>query len=103
MIDVLNEDIECDVLYNGHNDKLYGATGGKIGNDFVHCGGSIGFGSVYKDRCYILGDNTGPIIEFNYSDVYVRYLTMYDKRHTLNGGVILPNNTIFITGKYTNA
>lgn len=83
--------MECDLFYNGHNPKLYGTVGGKINDKFVFCGGSKGFGNNYQDKCYFLGDSEP-----------VQNLTMMYGSHTVNGGVILPNNTIFIAGKLPN-
>ena len=96
VIDLLNEDLECDSVTNGHNANIIGASGGRIKEDFVYCGGS--FDSMYNDPtsvCRILGKGypEDPL----HSPLNI---TMVEGRCNTNGGVVLPNNTLFIGGKY---
>ena len=90
VIDLQNEDNECDFIYNGHYPKVFYAFGGRINNHFVFGGGSTdGPSHNHGDKCYVLGDY-GP----------VKNLTLTIGRRNLNGGLVLPNNTLFVTGKF---
>ena len=102
VIDVLNDDVECYLYYNGHTINLYGSMGGRINDDFVLCGGGWnaypdywGYDYSFMSQCLILGKEgppgTNPFIP-------VDNLYMKEPRFTYNGGVILPNNTIFMAG-----
>ena len=57
VLDLLNEDVECDMYFNGHNTSVMGAIGGRIDDEFVYCGGSMH--SMYSydpsPSCRILG------------------------------------------------
>lgn len=67
---------------------MFSTFGGRIGNDFVFCGGSTEWiFHNFQDKCYVLGDY-GP----------VKNLTLTTARRSLNGGLVLPNNTIFSAG-----
>ena len=95
VIDLINEDYLCDPLYNGHITNIIGAIGGRIDDEFVYCGGSIEdiYSGVTKE-CRILGKGY-PGDPFHMP----LDLTIPMGRATSNGGVILPNNTLFIAGK----
>ena len=92
-MDVLNENYECDSIYNGHDVHIYGAIGGRINDDFVFCGGLRGIHRNNKtllNHCYVLGQES-PIenIKWQLSSPFA---------HNHNSGVVLPNNTLFLTG-----
>ena len=94
VIDLLNEDLECDLYFNGHPTNIIGASGGRINDDFVYCGGSFDY--MYSNPtkvCRILGKgflNDTLHLPLN--------LSFPLGRSTSNGGVLLPNNTLFIAG-----
>lgn len=94
VIDILNENMECDPYNNGHNTNIIGSSGGKVNDEYIYCGGSQDM--LYKDVtkiCRILGKGfpgdpfASPL-----------NLTIPEGRVTSNGGVILPNGTLFIAG-----
>ena len=87
-MDILNENYECDSIYNGHDEHIFGANGGRINDSFVSCGGKLGLHQnnvTNLEKCYILGQKS-PI----------KYLVLPYLRN--RDGVILPNNTLFLTG-----
>ena len=96
VIDLLNDNTECDPFINGHSTSIIGASGGKMNDDFVYCGGFIAgmYYDVTKD-CRILGKGY-PHDPFHST----LNMTIPEGRCTANGGVILPNNTLFIGGTY---
>lgn len=106
VIDVLNDDTECYLFYNGHNTEIYGSSGGRIKDDIVLCGGGFRrypnsyWGNYYNYdyvyQCLILGKEGSPIM----NPWLASNLTLTVPRYTFNGGVILPNNTLFISGTY---
>ena len=57
--------------------------GGKVSNDYIYCGGWDG--NDYIKECYKVGENTP-------------FLRLLHPRSS-GAGVILPNQTLFITGK----
>ena len=82
VVDVLNPNLVCDIFGTTVPVGTYAASGGKIGEDFLFCGG---YNGDYLDECYILG-NEEPFIKMN------------DKRYYASG-VVLPNGTFVIIGK----
>ena len=94
VIDLLNEDLECNLLLNGHDTNTIGAMGGRINDEFIYCGGSIEemYSGVTKD-CLVLGKGYPEDPLHSPLD-----LTIPEGRSTSNGGVILPNSTLFICG-----
>ena len=84
VVDVLHPTLVCKT--NGIlADVIYGAAGGKIGNDVLFCGGRS-LDEVRLNECYILG-NEEPFIKMN------------DKREYASG-VVLSNGTFMIIGKF---
>ena len=83
IIDLSNPNAVCDpyvVLENG----TYYSSGGRISkNDYIYCGGSDGNNRLKE--CYILGENS-PFAELL-------------NPQTSGSSVVLPNSTLFITGK----
>ena len=98
VLDLLDEEMECDTIINGHSSSIIGSSGGRINNEFIYCGGSFEkmYSGVTTD-CRILGKGYPGDPFHTPLD-----LTVPDGRSTANGGVILPNNTLFIAGKYEN-
>ena len=83
VVDVLHPTLVCKT--NGIlADVIYGAAGGKIGNDVLFCGGRS-LDEVRLNECYILG-NEEPFIKMN------------DKRYDASG-VVLPNGTFLMIGE----
>ena len=79
-------------MINGHSTSIIGSNGGRIGNDFIYCGGS--FEEMYTGittDCRILGKGYPEDPFHTPLDLIIP-----DGRSTANGGVILPNNTLFI-------
>lgn len=89
VVDLLNEDVECDSLYNHNHPNLLRAFGGRVNDDYVFCGGTKHSYFKNLDKCYIMGES-GPI----------ENLTLTVGRESWSGGLVLPNNTIFIAGMY---
>ena len=83
IIDLSNPNTICDpyaVLENG----TYYSSGGRISeNDYIYCGGSDGNNRLKE--CYKLGESS-PFAELL-------------NRQTSGSSVVLPNNTLFLTGK----
>ena len=81
IIDLLNPEATCDtfaVLQEG----VYAAFGGKVGNEFVVCGGYY-----YSKNCYKVGE-TSPFVELIHPRAYGSSVVLY------------PNNTILLLGKF---
>ena len=57
VIDILDDNMWCDPLDNGHIAITDGASGGKINDKFVYCGGSSKNFAI-TDKCFILGEYT---------------------------------------------
>ena len=95
----MNEDLECNVVFNGHPfnghpTNIIGASGGRISDEFIYCGGSLDY--MYSGptkSCRILGK--GFLDDVLHSPLN---LSIPLGRSTSNGGVLLPNNTLFIAG-----
>ena len=83
IIDLSNPNAVCDpyvVLENG----TYYSSGGRISeNDYIYCGGTNG-NNFFKE-CYKLGENS-PFAELL-------------NPQTSGSSVVLPNSTLFLTGK----
>ena len=94
VLDLLNEDVECDMYFNGHNTSVMGASGGRIDDEFVYCGGTMHSmnSSDLSHMCRILGKGYP-------GDPWHAPLKIYFHVSSANGGVILPNNTLFIAGE----
>ena len=83
VVDVLHPFLACDT-YGNVPVGIYIAAGGKIGNDFIFCGG-YNQDEVRSNECYILG-NEEPFINMNDKPSYA-------------SGVVLPNGTFMMIGK----
>ena len=83
VVDVLHPTLDCDT-YGTLPVGISNAAGGKIGDDFIVCGGK-NQDRVRSNECYILG-NEEPFINMN------------DKRADASG-VVLPNGTILMIGE----
>ena len=83
VVDVLHPTLDCDT-YGTLPVGISNAAGGKIGDDFIVCGGYIQ-DEGRSNECYILG-NEEPFINMN------------DKRNVASG-VVLPNGTFMMIGK----
>ena len=83
VVDVLHPTLVCDT-YGTMPVGITRAVGGKIGDDFIVCGGK-NQDRVRSNECYILG-NEEPFINMN------------DKRFVASG-VVLPNGTFMMIGK----
>ena len=100
----MNEDIVCDPIDDiSYYSITNGAFGGRINDDFVFCGGTWGAyetSTTNLKHCYIMGQyySNGSNEELD----FIQNLTLTWPRFTYNGGVILPNNTIFVTGNHSN-
>ena len=82
VIDLLNPDANCDefgLLEIGVNN----AFGGRIADNFLVCGGWDG--SARRKECYKVGETT-PFLELL-------------QPRSRGASVVLPNNTLFITGE----
>ena len=83
VVDVLHPTLVCDT-YGTLPIGIKKAAGGKIGNDFIVCGGELQDEGL-SNECYILG-NEKPFINMN------------DKR-SYASGVVLPNGTFLMIGE----
>ena len=83
VIDLLNPDANCDefgLLEIG----VYFAFGGRVADSFLVCGG-LDENNARRKECYKVGETT-PFLE------------LLQPRHW-GASVVLPNNTLFITGE----
>ena len=91
VIDLLNEDVECDD-YAAMDFDMLGTFGGRINDKFLFCGGlhiTENFGGIRSDKCYIVG-----------KDNPVANVTLSMARYASGAGVVLPNNTLFVAGNF---
>ena len=86
VIDLLDENKTCDMYGNTSGNSLGGAFGGKIGTDFIYCGGKEITSSTFMKKCYQVGLESpiGNLVE------YRRWA----------GSVPLSNDTLFVSGMY---
>ena len=83
VVDVLHPTLVCDTFGTMPFGIEY-AAGGKIGNEFLFCGGYTQDGNR-SNECYILG-NEEPFINMNHTRRYA-------------SGVVLPNGTFLMIGE----
>ena len=82
VIDLLNPDANCDE-YGLLEIGVGWAFGGRVANNFLVCGGWDG--SALRKECYKVGETT-PFLELL-------------QPRCCGASVVLPNNTLFITGE----
>ena len=85
VIDLLNPEANC-ADFGTLEQGVYAAFGGRVADNFLVCGGQDENGAPRKE-CYKVGETT-PFLEL----LQPRYL---------GASVVLPNNTLFITGEYS--
>ena len=83
VIDLLNPDANC-ADFGTLERGVYGAFGGRVADSFLVCGG-YDENSARRKECYKIGETT-PFLELL-------------QPRSRGASVVLPNNTLFITGE----
>ena len=91
IVDMDNSSFACSKTYHFPT-RLYGATGGQIGDTFFICGGYTG---SYSNACYELQENG----EWKYDST----ASLNERRRYAAAGSVIMNNSLVIAGGYSGS